>query len=104
MAATEATVRRDSDALVFSGAIDRSAAAELWALASGSLPGVQRIVLTNVTTVDSAGLALLAELAARLRAAGNTPRIEGEPAGLSELRAAYRLTPGLDFPGATPTT
>ena len=103
-AATEAAVRRDGDALVFSGTIDRNAAAALWALASDSLAGVQRIVLTNVTTVDSAGLALLAELAARLRAAGATPRIEGEPAGLSELRAAYRLTPGLDFPGAPPTT
>lgn len=104
MAATEAAVRRDGDALVFSGAIDRNATAMLWALANKSLAGVQRIVLTNVTTVDSAGLALLAELAARLRAAGTTPRIEGEPVGLSELRAAYRLTPGLDFPGATPTT
>jgi phospholipid transport system transporter-binding protein len=52
--------------------------------------------------VDSAGLALLAELAARLRAAGAAPHIEGEPAGLSELRTAYRLTSGLDFPG-TPT-
>ena len=108
MAATEAApaamVRRDGDALVFSGAIDRGAAAGLWAPASKSLTGAQRIVLTNVTTVDSAGLALLAELAARLRAAGTTPRIEGEPAGLSELRAAYRLTPGLDFPGAIPTT
>lgn len=104
MAASEGAVRRDGDALVFSGTIDRAAAAELWTTASQSLTGVQRIVLTNVTTVDSAGLALLAELAARLRATGTTPRIEGEPAGLSELRAAYRLTPGLDFPGATPTT
>ena len=104
MAASEGAVRRDGDALVFSGTIDRAAAAELWTTASQSLTGVQRIVLTNVTTVDSAGLALLAELATRLRAAGATPRIEGEPAGLSELRAAYRLTPGLDFPGATPTT
>jgi phospholipid transport system transporter-binding protein len=104
MAATEATVSREGDALVFSGAIDRDAATGLWTSASRSLAGVQRIVLTNVTTVDSAGLALLAELAAHLRAAGTTPRIEGEPAGLSELRAAYRLTPGLDFPGATPTT
>lgn len=103
-AATEATVGRDGDALVFSGAIDRDAATALWRPASNSLAGVQRIVLTNVTTVDSAGLALLAELAARVRAAGTTPRIDGEPAGLSELRAAYRLTPGLDFPGATPTT
>ena len=104
MAASEATVRRDGDALVFSGVIGRDAAAALWTSASQSLAGVQRIVLTNVTTVDSAGLALLAELAARLRATGTTPHIEGEPTGLSELRAAYRLTPGLDFPGATPTT
>lgn len=104
MAATEATVRRDGDALAFAGALDRAAAATLWSGASQSLAGVQRIVLTEVTTVDSAGLALLAELAARLRTAGTTPRIDGEPAGLSELRAAYRLTPGLDFPGATTTT
>ena len=89
---------------MFGGALDRAAAAGLWATASKAATGAQRIVLTNVTTVDSAGLALLAELAARVRATGATPRIEGEPAGLSELRAAYRLTPGLDFPGATPTT
>ena len=103
MAATEAAVRRDGDALAFADALDRAAAARLWASASQSLAGVQRFVLTEVTTVDSAGLALLAELAARLRAAGVAPRIEGEPAGLAELRSAYRLTPGLDFPGATPT-
>lgn len=103
MAATEATVRCDGDALAFAGALDRAAAARLWPSASQSLAGVQRIVLTEVTTVDSAGLALLAELAARLRAAGVVPRIEGEPAGLAELRTAYRLTHGLDFPGATLT-
>ncbi len=100
MAASNASVQRDGDALVFTGAIDREAAAALWAPASQALPGTQRIVLTNVTTVDSAGLALLAELSARLRQAGGMPVLEGEPAGLSELRAAYRLTPGLDFPGS----
>lgn len=103
MAATEATVRRDGDALVFAGAIDRSAATALWAPACKSLAGAQRIVLTDVTIVDSAGLALLAELGGRLRASGQAPVFEGVPAGLSELRTAYRLTPGLDFPGATPT-
>ena len=97
-------MQRDGDALVFAGAIDRAAALALWSPATASLAGVQRIVLTKVTTVDSAGLALLAELAARLRAAGTAPRIEGEPPGLPDLRAAYRLTPGLDFPGATPTS
>ena len=66
--------------------------------AAAQLAGVQRFVLTNVTTVDSAGLALLAELAARARAAGAVPRVEGQPAGLADLQAAYRLTPELDFP------
>lgn len=103
MAATDATANRDGDALVFAGALDRAAAAALWPTASKMLAGAQRIVLTKVTSVDSAGLALLAELAARLRAAGAAPHIEGEPAGLSELRSAYRLTSGLDFPGTTPT-
>ena len=104
MPASDASVQRDWDALVFTGALDRAACPLLWADASKVLAGTQRIVLTSVTTVDSAGLALLAELAARLRAAGATPQMEGEPAGLSELRTAYRLTPGLDFPGVTPTS
>ena len=91
---------KEGDALVFTGALDRDAAARLWPPVQKALAGTQRIVLTNVTTVDSAGLALLAELSARLRQAGGMPVLEGEPAGLSELRAAYRLTPGLDFPGS----
>ena len=103
-AASDARLGRDADALVFTGALDRAAVAALWPQASSQLAGVQRIVLTNVTTVDSAGLALLAELSARLRQAGTTPVMEGEPTGLSELRAAYRLTPGLDFPGSNSTS
>lgn len=98
VAATDASVRRDGDALVFTGALDRAAAATLWSQASARSAGVQRVVLTSVTTVDSAGLALLAELAARLRASGIAPRFEGQPVGLSDLQAAYRLTPELDFP------
>jgi phospholipid transport system transporter-binding protein len=47
-----------------------------------------------VTRVDSAGVALLAELAAR---AGTAVAIDGMPPGLAELRAAYRLTPALAF-------
>ena len=97
-AAGDARLGRDADALVFTGALDRAAAAALWPQASSQLPGVQRIVLTNVTTVDSAGLALLSELAARARASGTTLLFEGHPAGLADLQAAYRLTPELDFP------
>ena len=51
--------------------------------------------------VDSAGLALLAELADESRAddsvAGNGIVVVGAPAGLAELRAAYRLDERLAF-------
>ncbi len=103
MPATEATLERQGDDLAFSGALDRAAAVALWPRASSGMEGVQRIILTSVTTVDSAGLALLAELAGRMRTAGATPEIIGEPAGLLELSTAYRLTSGLDFPGTSPT-
>lgn len=97
-AAGDARVRREGDALVFAGALDRAAAAALWPQAAAQLAGARRIVLTDVTAVDSAGLALLAEVAARLRVDGIEPVLEGQPAGLADLQAAYRLTPRLDFP------
>ncbi|MCL6712919.1 STAS domain-containing protein [Pseudomonas sp. R2.Fl] len=96
-ARSDAGVAREGDALVFRGALDRAAAVALWPQLAKAT-GAQRIVLTNVTTVDSAGLALLAELAAQVRASGGTVAIEGQPAGFTELCAAYRLTPGLEFP------
>ena len=96
-AASNTRVAREGDALHFDGALDRAAAVALWPELARAT-GVQRIVLTKVTTVDSAGLALLAELAARLRDSGATPRFEGQPAGFADLCAAYRLTPDLQFP------
>lgn len=94
---SKAGLVREGDALVFSGALDRAAAVALWPELRKAA-GVQRIILTNVTTVDSAGLALLAELAAHLRADGGPLRWEGHPPGLADLCAAYRLTPELEFP------
>ncbi len=98
MASNPATVVRQDDALVFAGALDRAAAPGLWTAVAGIGGGVQRIVLEQVTVVDSAGLALLAELLARLRDGGASPRLQGRPAGLDELCAAYRLAPDLDYP------
>ena len=72
---------------------------------AGQIPALTRALGSRALVVlgrsRRRGEALLAELAARLRAAGTQPQWQGEPAGLSELRAAYRLTPGLDFPGAS---
>lgn len=96
MASNAASARRDGTALVFSGVLDRAAATTLWPSLT-SLDGVLQLDLTAVTRVDSAGVALLAELAARLRDCGGAPTIVGSPAGFNELCAAYRLAPTLDF-------
>ena len=93
MTPAPASVVRDGDALVFAGALDRAAVPALWRQAQSMLADLRRIELAAVSVVDSAGLALLGELAAR--APGVT--VSGEPPGLSELRAAYRLDPGLGF-------
>ena len=100
MAPAPASIARDGDALVFSGALERAAVPGLWKQMPVLPAGIRRLELGAVTVVDSAGLALLGDLAARLP--GVT--IIGEPPGLSELRAAYRLTPDLGFAGAPPVT
>ena len=92
-----AGVAREGDALVFTGALSRVAVAGLWARALANLAGVRRFDLGGATSVDSAGLALLAALAAR---AGNGVVVTGDPPGLSALRDAYRLDAGLGFASA----
>jgi phospholipid transport system transporter-binding protein len=89
-----AGIRRDGDALVFTGALLRDDVAGLWRQASSALDGVRRFDVQAVARIDSAGLALLAELAAR---AGGAIAVDGAPAGLAELRAAYRLDPALGY-------
>ena len=93
-AATPAGVRRDGDALRFDGMLDRTAAGTLWPLALALVAGVRRFELGAVDGVDSAGLALLAELAAR---AGGPIAVVGDPPGLDALREAYRLDAGLGY-------
>jgi phospholipid transport system transporter-binding protein len=88
-----ASVERAGDALRFAGALLRADIAALWKQAPTRLEGVRRFDLAAVGRVDSAGVALLAELAERC---GGVV-IDGAPAGLAELRAAYRLTPALAF-------
>lgn len=94
MPTSSASVRRDGDALVFAGALLRGDVATLWRPASAAASGVRRLDVTAVERIDSAGLALLAELAAR---ADGDVVVDGVPAGLAELRAAYRLSPSLGF-------
>lgn len=92
-AARVASVQRDGDALVFSGTLDRAAVPALWIQCATWRSGVTRLDLVAVDRVDSAGVALLAELAARTGATA----VVGEPIGLVELRRAYRLGATLNF-------
>lgn len=98
MASNDARLYRAGDALLATGALDRSAATTLWPQLQGLLEGAARLDLSGVTRLDSAGLALLAEATARLRSRrGGAVAVLGMPPGLEELRAAYRLSPALDF-------
>lgn len=94
MPSTEAAVERSGDTLSFSGALLRAHCAALWRQSLPLLPGARRFALMDVTQADSAGIALLAELAAR---ADEGVALDGEPAELRALRAAYRLGPALAF-------
>lgn len=90
------SVERTGDGLRFAGALLRADVAMVWKQAATRLDGVRRFDLDAVTRVDSAGVALLAELGDRCGGV----QMNGLPAGLAELRAAYRLAPALGFAAA----
>lgn len=99
-----ASATRDGEALRFAGALVRDQVPALWRQALPLVAGARRFDLAGTSHVDSAGVALLAELAtlagrggAGDGAAGAGVVIDGDPSGLAELRAAYRLNPDLDF-------
>lgn len=86
------------DTLRFAGALSRDAVPALWKQLP-PLDGVRTLDLAAVTSIDSAGLALLAELAARASGAPLALALppDGAPDGFTELCAAYRLDPRLGF-------
>jgi phospholipid transport system transporter-binding protein len=95
--ASNATVQLDGPRARLAGALDRDAVVALWPTLKALPDALTELDLTAVERVDSAGLALLAELSAHARANGRTLVLNGTPAGFNELCAAYRLAPSLDF-------
>ena len=98
-----ATQRIQGDTLHIGGRLQRDAVPALWAalLADATMHAnpvqLAQIDLAQVDALDTAGLALLVELAARTRRAhGAAPRILHAPAGYDALCAAYRIRPELD--------
>lgn len=95
--ANKALALLEGDTLRLRGVLDRAAVITLWPQLQALPARLSRLELAEVERVDSAGLALLAELAARARQGGHPLTISGAPAGYNELSAAYRLSPDLDF-------
>jgi phospholipid transport system transporter-binding protein len=91
--AKPAALQRDGAVLRLSGALLVDSVPALWKPALALLDGVRQLDVGAVSRVDSSGVALLAELAARTGGA----HVVGNPTGLDALRAAYRLTPDLDY-------
>jgi phospholipid transport system transporter-binding protein len=91
---SKASVERVGETLRFAGALTREAVAPLWAAATRLLDGVHSLDLRDVPRVDSAGVALLAELAAGI---APPPSVLGAPEGYQALCAAYRLGATLAF-------
>ena len=94
--ASDATARVEGDALHLAGTLNREAVEALWPQLMRQAGALRRLDVQAVERVDSAGVALLAELTARLRDNGGGG-IVGNPVGLDELSTAYRLTPELQF-------
>ncbi|MDR1076288.1 MAG: STAS domain-containing protein [Xanthomonadaceae bacterium] len=97
-------LNREGASLALTGSLDREAVIRLWPTLRQTLAGVRQLHIDRLRAIDSAGLALLAVLAGQARdsASGQAPlQIIGEPAGMAELRAAYRLEPTLDFARST---
>ena len=91
--AAEAQLGNDGT-LVLSGVLDRAAASVLWPQLAAHAGRVQRVDLQAVSRLDSSGLALLSQLA------GPALDVLGQPQGLDELVAAYRLDAHLGLPSS----
>ncbi|ETC83160.1 STAS domain-containing protein [Xanthomonas hortorum] len=94
--ASNSSVQRNGDTLALTGVLDRAAVTAAWPQAIAQLDGIRTLDLSGVQRLDSAGVAMLAELSARVRSTG-TVTVVGEGSRLDELRAAYRLSPTFDF-------
>ncbi|MGD9583903.1 MAG: lipid asymmetry maintenance protein MlaB [Lysobacterales bacterium] len=92
------TSKREGASLLIQGRLDADSVPGL-KLSEWNLQGVERIDLDAVPAIDSTGIALIAELVARIAARGPRPRVVGEPQGLSDLCTAYRIAPDFsDYP------
>ncbi len=93
--ADRASMRDQDGTLHFTGRLQCDTVPMLWA--GLPRPRIQRIDLSEVTALDTAGLALLVEIVATEKRAGGIPQVLHASAGYAALCAAYRIRTDLDM-------
>ncbi|MCT4705436.1 lipid asymmetry maintenance protein MlaB [Enterobacteriaceae bacterium H11S18] len=86
---------RDGNTLKLAGELDSETVQTLWAKRDKVMSGVQSLDLSDLSRVDTAGVALLIHLIAQARKQGTEMRLSGASDKLQTLVQLYNLPDGL---------
>lgn len=82
---------RDGDRLALMGELDQDVLNPLWDAREEAMRGVTRIDLSQISRVDTGGLALLIHLVALAKQQGNTVSLDGVNEKVYTLAQLYNL-------------
>ena len=82
---------RDGERLALRGELDQEFILPLWNSRAQATDGVSTIDLSDVSRVDSAGVALLVHFVALVRRQGKTAQVVGKSENLQTLVSLYNL-------------
>ncbi|WP_194207095.1 lipid asymmetry maintenance protein MlaB [Superficieibacter sp. 1612_C1] len=82
---------RDGDRLALVGELDQDVLNPLWDAREEAMRGVTRIDLSQISRVDTGGLALLIHLVALAKRQGNTVSLDGVNEKVYTLAQLYNL-------------
>ncbi len=82
---------RDGDTLALAGELDQDVLTPLWEAREDAMHGVTRIDLSQISRVDTGGLALLVHLVALAKRQGRTISLDGVDEKVYTLAQLYNL-------------
>ncbi|MCS2170127.1 lipid asymmetry maintenance protein MlaB [Scandinavium sp. TWS1a] len=86
---------REGGRLLLQGELDQDFLVPLWDVKKEVMQGVDTIDLSDITRVDTAGVAMLMHLVAQARQQGSTISIVGKSEKMNTLVQLYNLPPDL---------
>jgi len=86
---------REGGRLLLQGELDQDFLVPLWDARKEVMQGVETIDLSEITRVDTAGVALLMHLVAQVRQQGSAVSIAGKSEKMNTLVQLYNLPPDL---------